>query len=435
MKIKVLITTTILITFSLILISCSAQENNPNLKALLKELPNEYPTSIDEIVNYPTGPLAEKSYRDDMEEMLDVVKTHLPRIVDDVDETYLRDWWQGYHSLFAEKYPDPTVIYEEKVVQPFSHPALQEEQPLYKENINVLIILDLSGSMNKQIEGKPMIQIAREAIQDFLSKLPSHANVGLRVYGHIGSGKDSDKERSCSRSDLIYDIQPYNKSEFKEALNKYEPKGWTPIAFSLEQAAEDFAEYPREEYTNLVYVVSDGIETCNGDPISAAKSLSDSEIHPIINVIGFGVDKKAQKQLEQIAEVGKGLYAKAGNEKELNKAFHDQEDMLRMWEEWKKQTKETLDEHKNNQIEEIEQFYEEWNKINDRERANIFFIINELRNMGYITDQAHRYFAEMRSERTERYNKLGHEWYTNLNKKVMRNYEDNNKKIFKELQP
>src|SRR5699024_2463307 len=52
----------------------------------------------------------------------------------------------------------------------------------------------------------------------------------------------------------------------------------------------DFKDYPADEYTNLVYVVSDGIETCDGNPVEVAESLSDSEIHPIVNVIGFGVD-------------------------------------------------------------------------------------------------------------------------------------------------
>src|SRR5699024_5132675 len=285
--------------------------------------------------------------------------------------------------------------------------------------------LDLSGSMKKEMDGEPMISIARKAVLEFISGLPDKANVGLRVYGHVGSGKESDKKRSCSSSDLIYDVQPYEEKEFKEALHKYEPKGWTPIAYSLEQAKEDFEDYPSDEYTNLVYVVSDGIETCEGNPVEVAKLLNDTEIHPIVNVIGFGVDEKAQKQLEEVAEVGRGIYAKAGNEEELNDAFDEQEEMFREWEKWKQDTKKDIRHHKNEQEKEIEQFYEEWNKVNNRERENLFFIINELRNEGYITEKAHSYFATKRNERTGEYRQMAEDMYFNLNKKVQNNYEEN----------
>src|SRR5699024_4008431 len=100
-------------------------------------------------------------------------------------------------------------------IEPFHHPALAEEEIFYKDKINVLIVLDLSGSMKKELDGESMISIARKAVLDFISGLPDGANVGLRVYGHVGSGKDTDKAYSCSSSELIYDVQPYDKKEFK----------------------------------------------------------------------------------------------------------------------------------------------------------------------------------------------------------------------------
>lgn len=336
--------------------------------------------------------------------------------------------------MFAEKYPDPSDLYDELMIKPFSHPALTIEDPVYKEEINVLIVLDLSGSMNNKIDDQPMIDIARESIEEFISNLPNNANVGLRVYGHIGSGKKKDKERSCSRSDLVYDMQPYEQNEFMDALYKYEPTGYTPIAYTLEQSAEDFADYPAEQYTNLIYLVSDGIETCGGNPVKVAKSLSESEIYPIINVIGFGVDEKAQRQLEEIAEISRGIYSKAGNEKELNKVFHQQEEMLTMWEEWQQNSLRKIENHKREQITDIEQFYEEWKTVNDWERANLFFIINELRNIGYITESAHSYFATMRNSRTEDYTILVDDLYADLYEKIMENYKENKTQINKDLE-
>jgi len=416
--------------------ACFSSDEDANLYETLDDLPENEPSTLDEITDYPSGPLANTSYKDEMESMIDIVKKRLPSIDedDDTDESYLHDWWRVYHSIFAEEYPEADHIYEEMDIEPFHHPALAEEEIFYKDKINVLIVLDLSGSMKKELDGESMISIARKAVLDFISGLPDGANVGLRVYGHVGSGKDTDKAYSCSSSELIYDVQPYDKKEFKGALNKYEPTGWTPIAYSLEQTKMDFKDYPADEYTNLVYVVSDGIETCDGNPVEVAESLSDSEIHPIDNVIGYGVDKKAQKQLEEIAEVGKGIYAEAGAEDELTNVFDEQKDLFKQWDEWKKVTSSNIKQHREDQEQGLEDFLSDWRNVNNRERENLFFVINELRNDGFITEKAHSYFATMRNERTESYEQLAKEAYYDLKGKIINNFEENQRIVEEKLE-
>src|SRR5690606_18527517 len=99
-------------------------------------------------------------------------------------------------------------------------------------------------------------------------------------YGHKGTGKASDKALSCSSNELVYSPGPYSEAKMNEALNSFKPAGWTPLAASLQQAKEDLAPYKGENNTNIVYVVSDGIETCDGDPIQAAEELKNSGISP-----------------------------------------------------------------------------------------------------------------------------------------------------------
>lgn len=55
---------------------------------------------------------------------------------------------------------------------------------------------------------------------------------------------------------------------------------------------------------NIIYVVSDGIETCDGDSAKEAKELHDSNIKAVVNIIGFDVDSAGQKQLLSVAEAG-----------------------------------------------------------------------------------------------------------------------------------
>lgn len=67
--------------------------------------------------------------------------------------------------------------------------------------------------------------------------------------------------------------------------------------------------------------MSDGEETCDGDPISAAKALTASDIDVQVNVIGFVVDSVAAAQLKAAAVAGGGVYAAAGDDKALDAAF------------------------------------------------------------------------------------------------------------------
>lgn len=62
--------------------------------------------------------------------------------------------------------------------------------------------------------------------------------------------------------EVMYPLQPYNKEQFNAALSKFGPKGWTPLASAIESVNDDFKEYTGEENLNVVYIVSDGEETC-----------------------------------------------------------------------------------------------------------------------------------------------------------------------------
>lgn len=81
----------------------------------------------------------------------------------------------------------------------------------------------------------------------------------------------------------------------------------TPLASAIESINDDFKEYTGEENLNVVYIVSDGEETCGGDPVNAAKNLNQSSTHAVVNIIGFDVKNSEQQQLKNTAEAGKGI--------------------------------------------------------------------------------------------------------------------------------
>ena len=80
-------------------------------------------------------------------------------------------------------------------------------------------------------------------------------------------------------------------------------QGYTPIAYSLGQAANDF---PADAKERVIVLVSDGKETCQGDPVVAAKALAAKGI--TVHTVGFVVDTAARGQLQAIARATGGTY-------------------------------------------------------------------------------------------------------------------------------
>ncbi|WP_171005514.1 VWA domain-containing protein [Bacillus sp. E(2018)] len=182
----------------------------------------------------------------------------------------------------------------------------EEKQPKAK---NIVILLDASGSMKAKVNGGVKMDLAKETIKKFTSDLSDDTSVSLFAYGHIGTGKDNDKQKSCEGIEAVYPLQTFNTNSFDQSLNAFDASGWTPLAGAIEKANELLSKYPESKYDNMVYIVSDGVETCDGDPVEAAKKLTEQSIQAKLNIIGFDVDDKGQQQLMKVAEAGNGQYA------------------------------------------------------------------------------------------------------------------------------
>ncbi len=189
--------------------------------------------------------------------------------------------------------------------------------------INVELIFDSSGSMAQEVApGQTRIDAAKDVLNDVIDAIPEQegVNVGFRVYGHEGSNQEADRAESCQSSDLIVPIDGVDKDALRDAVASYEPVGWTPITLSLERAAADF-DQPGENERNAIVLVTDGLETCGGDPCAAATALADGEVDVTTYVIGFGLTADEQRTMQCVADAGGGLNLGAGNAEELNTAL------------------------------------------------------------------------------------------------------------------
>ncbi|GGE06435.1 hypothetical protein GCM10011571_04470 [Marinithermofilum abyssi] len=208
---------------------------------------------------------------------------------------------------------------------------LPKERP-----VNVTILFDSSGSMAGKVPGGVKMDLAKQAIQDFAEKIPKNANVSLRVYGHKGTNSKVDKAESCKSTEEVYPMGPYDAQKFDNALNQFKPGGWTPLASSIKAAKEDLMRSDQEgKAQNIVYVVSDGVETCDGDPVAAAQQLHDSHIKAVVNIIGFDVDNAGQQALQQVANTGGGTYATVQSKADLEEYLKKEYERLKdEWESW-----------------------------------------------------------------------------------------------------
>ena len=128
---------------------------------------------------------------------------------------------------------------------------------------NIEIILDASGSMKAMMSnGKTKMAVSRKAIEKLLDGLNDYPiQLAVRAYGH----QSAVEEHNCQDTELLFPLGAIDKSTAMEKINSISPQGYTPIGYSLQKAGEDYP-VPREGVSSVIILVSDGEETCDGNP-------------------------------------------------------------------------------------------------------------------------------------------------------------------------
>lgn len=207
--------------------------------------------------------------------------------------------------------------------------AFAGSEPTPKEN-NVVLIFDSSGSMAGRVGDERKIDMAKKAVEDFVTQLSgTNVRVSVVVYGHKGDNTDANKNASCAGIEELYTFGSAEGAKIERTLKSFEPTGWTPIADSLEKAYAILSPYNTEAYNNSIVLISDGIETCDGDPVAVVQDMKEKGLSVTANVIGFDVDDEANEQLSAIAESGDGSYFSAASQAELDFALQKQIDFMK----------------------------------------------------------------------------------------------------------
>jgi Ca-activated chloride channel family protein len=177
----------------------------------------------------------------------------------------------------------------------------------------MIIILDASGSMTEKIEGnRTKIDIAKQVVGDLIRNLDPHIDVGFMVYGHRAKG-------DCDDIELMVPPEVSDHEMILKRLAQIQPKGRTPICRSVEKAAEAL-RYTEDKAS--VVIVTDGEETCGGDPCSLGKKLRDTGVDFRAHIVGFGLAKGEGAGLKCLANETKGMFLEARDTATLSTALN-----------------------------------------------------------------------------------------------------------------
>lgn len=172
------------------------------------------------------------------------------------------------------------------LINTFPGYSQEVQSTVYKPLTRILFIFDASQSMTSTWGDTEKIITARKVLIDIVDSLEQEKNVvmALRVYGHQSPVPPQD----CSDTKLEVPFSPGNASRIRQKLRFITPKGTTPIAGSLAQAINDFPDCP--ECRNIIILITDGIEACDGDPCAISLELQKKGIILKPFVVGIGLD-------------------------------------------------------------------------------------------------------------------------------------------------
>lgn len=175
------------------------------------------------------------------------------------------------------------------------------------------IILDASGSMLQRLDGERRIEIAKRGLaQAITDRIPPGTPVALRVFGH--------KEAESCRSDLEIPLQALDVPAAKAVIGKIQAKNLarTPIADSLAMVRRDLAQ---AKGPRTIVLVTDGEETCDGDPEAVIRELVGEGYDVRLNIIGFALDDPILEQIfGEWAKLGGGEYFSAADKQGFDQA-------------------------------------------------------------------------------------------------------------------
>jgi Ca-activated chloride channel family protein len=179
----------------------------------------------------------------------------------------------------------------------FYNVSAQQAQ-VYKPSVSrILFVLDGSGSMKQDWNGKTKFNTAKELLFkmiDSVERKNPNVEFAVRVFGY----QFPREQRNCKDSKLLIPFAKNNAQQINAKLSDLKPQGMSPIAYSIQQGAKDFPEDSKS--LNSIILITDGEENCDGNPCNAAKELVAKKITLKPFIVGLNVDSSRYEKFNCI---------------------------------------------------------------------------------------------------------------------------------------
>jgi hypothetical protein len=185
--------------------------------------------------------------------------------------------------------------------------------------LSILILIDCSQSMKEDLKGffasdkQDKMDAAKKVLENAIASIPSDVNIGLRVFGQ---SFQNDPYSDCQQSALLVPIGRGNRRTIIERVRQVRPYGLTPLTYGLMQAGKDLSTQPGQKQ---IILISDGAETCGGDPCAYIRRLTQMGFNIKVDIVGVGLrhDVDAKEQLNCISQSSGGKFYDANSSAEL----------------------------------------------------------------------------------------------------------------------
>ena len=180
------------------------------------------------------------------------------------------------------------------------------------EKTRILFVFDGSYSMYGDLDDRSKIAVAKDILTQMVDSLGEENNVEIafRAYGH----QTKKYKQDCKDTKLEVGFSSDNEEKMIEAVQGIKPKGTTPIAYSLSEAAGDFPSTKTSK--NVIILLTDGIEECEGDPCAVSTALQKNNVILKPFIIGLGISQKFESQFDCV-----GRYYNAANQQEFREVL------------------------------------------------------------------------------------------------------------------